>query len=215
MKIRSIAGKAATLLAAALLTSPLAAQPVATAAAALGSTVLTFNTVVNGAPAGNQGSVTLSSNLCGNSAYSAAYFGSDVMQVGNFTATGTFPNATVQDCNGSGPAAFSFTFAQAITSFGFFGQARTGIDFFHFSDGNGNIDIQNSSTANSAGWVGFSDANPFTTVTVTVSGGLALFDNLSYKSASVATVTPEPASEALVGFGLLGVFGFIRRRKNG
>lgn len=39
------------------------------------------------------------------------------------------------------PAAYSFTFAQVITSFGLFGQARTDLDFFRFSDANGNYSI--------------------------------------------------------------------------
>lgn len=182
------------------------AQPVSSAGPQFGSTVADFNSLANGTVISNQfPAFTVTGGLCANSDYSAAYFFGDVMQASNFV------NFQGGNCNGSANQPFTFTFAQNISSFGFMAVVN-GINTITFDNGNGTAVVPNPFTT-VAGWAGFTDATPFNTINVTISGdgGIAL-DDVTYTNA--ATVVPEPASLALVASGLFGVLVAARRRRS-
>ena len=189
------------LFAAAVFATPLSGQPVSSRGPQVGSTTLNFNLLTDGTVLSTQyPGVTISNGLCATSDYTAA-FGRDRMQVTNFQ------DYTSQLCNGVKGQGFTFTFALPISSFGFLGVTNGGT--ISFTTANGTLTPTANQGGPNVGFFGLTDATPFNSVQVDVSGdGYIALDDVSY-----TTTTPEPSSVALVAAGLLAAFGFARRRK--
>ena len=189
------------LFAAAVFATPLSGQPVSSRGPQVGSTTLNFNLLTDGTVLSTQyPGVTISNGLCATSDYTAA-FGRDRMQVTNFQ------DYTSQLCNGVKGQGFTFTFALPISSFGFLGVTNGGT--ISFTTANGTLTPTANQGGPNVGFFGLTDATPFNSVQVDVSGdGYIALDDVSY-----TTTTPEPSSVALVAAGLLAALGFARRRK--
>ena len=173
-------------MAAALLGAPLSAQPVSISGQRVGSSLLNFNSLAEEAVVSNQYSgVTISNGLCASSDFEPLFFDltgvRDRMQVTNFRAY------TSDLCNGVKGQAFTFTFASPILSFGFLGVTSGGSISLTTSNGS----LAYSARNGVAGFFGFTDVNPFSSVQVNVSDdGYIALDDISY-----LTIPPAPEEQ--------------------
>ncbi len=196
--------------------APASAQQTGTNGPLSGSTVIDFESLLNAVQIFSPlAGVTVTGGVCANDKFGSApsgpgFFASQI-QASNFADFG-------DDCGSAAFQPFTFTFSQAITSFGFLALTAGDQDEndiggpILFTTTSGTITIPTNFDLNTqtAGWVGFSDSSPFTSVTISVAGnGAIAFDDVAF-----VTVTPEPSSAALVASGLIGVAAFLRRRRN-
>ena len=196
----------ATLLALGALAAPAHAQLTPLAAPAAGSTTIDFDGLPDGTDLTTQFAaqgVTVSGYACASSFY-AGFFAGDPIQVTN-AQVGTCPGVGFSGTAG----ALTFTFSSPTTTFGFNGATNAG-DVITFATAHGSLALPAALFVNP--FVGFTDATPFTSVTVSVGPvhPAILFDNLSFGAASTV---PEPATLGLVALGLVGLAAGTRRRR--
>jgi hypothetical protein len=192
-----------------VLAAPLGAQPTASTAPRAGSSKIDLNGLLNGTVVSGQYApgVTVSGGLCATTLL-AGYFGWDPVQAINFSYANAANGYT---CNGSYGQAITFTFSQAIDSFGFLALAGGGDITFVTPNGSSS----QSTPHYSSQYYGITDVTPFTSVQVSVAGdGLFTLDDVTYTSVYQTTTTPEPASFVLFATGALGMFGVARRRNS-
>ena len=131
--------------------------------------------------------VTISNGLCASSDFEPLFFDltgvHDRMQVTNFRAY------TSELCNGVKGQGFTFNFAFPVLSFGFLGVTSGGTISLTTSNGS----LAFSSRNGVAGFFGFADVNPFSSVRVDVSeDGYIALDDISY-----LTMPPAPEEQVL------------------
>lgn len=195
--------------------SPAAAQQTGTTGPASGSTIIDFESFLNGSQIVTPlAGVTVTGGVCANDKFGTAptgpgFFASQIA-ASNFADFG-------DDCGFPAFQPFTFTFSQSITAFGFLAVTAGDTDEndiggpIFFSTAGGTISIPAAFDLNTqtAGWVGFSDTTPFTSVTISVAGnGAIAFDDVAF-----VTATPEPASAGLLATGLIGMAVVLRRRR--
>src|SRR5258708_23367402 len=109
------------------------------------------------------------------------------MQVINFANGGTGA------CNGNRSQPITFTFANAISSFGFLAVVNGGNIVFNTNNGTAAVPSAFNWNTGQAGYVGVTDNTSFNTITVTSDyTGYMVIDDVTY-----TTAAPEPASMAL------------------
>ncbi|MDB4914411.1 MAG: sorting protein [Gemmatimonadetes bacterium] len=136
--------------------------------------------------------------------------------VGWFSAVGGGQNAACNFCGNSGIVApFDVMFAWAVNGSAF--QFYTNPNTTTFTAYLNNVAVSSFSSATSynpgATWFyGFDQSVQLDRIRIaTGADGAMVLDNLQIGAAVVAT--PEPASLALLGTGLLGIAGVVRRRR--
>lgn len=179
-----------------------AAQPTQVNTVPSGSTVINF-VLPNGTELRDQYAalgVTVSGGACANKVFSQSYPGFPPTPITNYAPLG-------MPCNGQLLQPITFSFAQPITFFGFFGYSN-GTLTFH--DGYGSLTMQ-AVLENNDQLRAFTDAHPFSSVIVSASdNGAFSFDYLSF---APAITTPEPSSMALIGTGLVALVPTVLRRR--
>jgi hypothetical protein len=186
-------------------------SPAAYAAATTPGTTITFDGIASPGSFVNEPNPVVISGATFSSATGSAIFVIDPGFYGSSYPSG-FLNL---DYGPTGINQLTISFASPVTglSFNYGGlSGPSGIFTVVLSDGF-TTTISTSQSIHGTGsldFVGFTSTVPLTSVSITTPDApdYNAFDNVTLDS----TVTPEPSSFALLGTGIVGVFGLVRRR---
>jgi len=108
----------------------------------------------------------------------------------------------------------TFNFATPVNYFGaYLTGVQLGGEAFQFTDSGGSESVAIPNPGSGAEFVGFTDTNSFSSVTINVGGDIVGVDDVRVEGPAISSsTTPEPSSLAMFAISVLTGGGFLRRR---